>query len=360
MLFDICDLVALRMAYKRNDASCYIEKIQDQFAAGEKEFHEIRLYRTADDCYNELWYEETEEGKRKFYIRHTCGLPFFAYVCDPLGYCEMDHSVADNVIFIILSEDGEREIFGVSNLHGANFPTLEETCRREWNRIKADYPHFDENSTADWWSQTLGNGTTNICNMWLLTFMDPVQYEKEIKDMYGYEENWVMRMKTVGRELIGGFQYLGKDYYIIKEIKEHTVCGKRVIEYWVDDKIILGEWDSHVLFLSDYCEGKPGPMYPEREAVNVVEKALRKIYEEKQISEIHDSYGYIYELFIGYKDAAKRLLNGNYNRKRVCNLIATERQNHSFWCVDDPEIEVKYPGCVRDHSWNYDFLGRRY
>lgn len=358
MLFTNQELAQIRVAVKRKSRGLsldgFSEKVLSQLETGEPKFYKIELYRTEDDCYNELW---KVVGEDKFVIRHVCGLPYFAAVSDPLGYCEMDYTLNDNNIFIVCNNS--RELFGLSNLDGAEFPTLKETCRNEWNRIKSEYPHFGDNVTASWWSECFGNGSTMTTDKWLLSFMDPEKYKKEIEDMYGYPENWVARMETVKRELIGGFQYLGKEFYIFKETQRHKVCGKEVINYYVDNKQILGKWDGHVMFLDDYCEGELGPMYTEREAVNILSKALKREYGGKQISVIHNSYGYVYERFISYEDAAKQLLKHNYNRKRVQQLIAKERLNHSFWIHNDPEIEKKYPGYHRDHSYNYDFMGRR-
>ena len=355
MKFDIFEIAALKEAAKKRTADGYNDKIKAQFETGKPIFHEVTLYATENDDYNELWYCESED---RYYARNVYGTPRWCTVCDPLGYCELDYTLHDNHIFMV--GDGEKNYFAVSNLEGAEFPTLKETYLSEWDKIKKDYPHFGDNKTVSWFSEYLGNGSTMTTDKWLISFMDPAKYEKEIKGMYGYEENWVMYVKTIKREIIHTFNYLGIKYYIAKETKRHEVCGKEIIDYYVDDKETLDRYDYHVAFLDDYCEGKPGAVYPKRDAINILAKALKGIYEGKQISEILHLYGdFYYERFIGYNDAAERLLNGSYNRQYVNALIRNERREHTFWIHDDPAIEEKYPGYKKDHFYNYDPHGRR-
>lgn len=320
---------------------------------------EIRVTNVSlfyNDSYVELW--GTFDEPRKYYARLVYGLPVWYYVCDPLGYCELDHSVEDDVVFVVCDSNGN-ELFKSSNEKGSDFPTFKLASWGEWHKIKENYPHFTDDTTADFWSQTFGNGTTISVNKYLLTYMDPLKYEKEIKDMYGYEENWVMHTTQINREVIHTFKYLGDRYYIMKITYEHDVCKKQYVEYWCTDKLELGKWESDLIYFAGYFNDDLGPMYPKNEAINVMKNALKKIYKEKQISEIHDSYGYVYERFISYENAAIRLLDGDYNRKSVMAKIAKEKKNHTFWDVDDPEIANKYPDCTRDNEWNYDPWGRR-
>ena len=345
MTFNMFEIDALKKGNKE-----YAKNVKGQLECGTPVFHEVTLCATENDDYNELWYSENED---RYYIRHVFGTPVWSYVCDPLGYCERDYDVHDNHVFIVNNS------YGVSNFRGACFPTLKETYIAEWDSIKANYPHFGDNETVSWWSEYFGNGSTMTTDKWLISFMNPAKYEKEIKDMYGYEENWVMHMKTIKREVIHTFKYLDKTFYIVKETQEHEICKKQIISYYVDEHIELGEWEGHVAFLDDYCEGKLGAMYTKREAIDKVVEALKEIYGGKQISKILCLYtNYYYERFISYSDAAKELIKSN-NRKYIDALIRNERSEHSFFVHGDPVIEEKYPNYVKDHSYNYDHLGRR-
>ena len=337
-------------AIKANE--CVNRTVEKQLETGKPVFHEVALYATENDDYIELWYSEKEDT---YYGRYVYGYPKWCYISDPLGYCERDYDVHNNHVFIIEGAD-----LAVSNLEGAYFPSLKETYLEEWRKIKNDYPHFEDNQELSYLSEWLGNGSLMTVDKWLVSFMDPAKYEKEIRSMYGYEENWRFHVKTIEREVIKTFNYLGEEYYIVKETREHEICKKRFLEYYVDDKIELGKYDSHVAFLADYCEGKPGAVYPENDAIKIVVDALKRIYNNERISEIRDGYGYYYERLITYRNAAERLLNGSYNRQYVAALIRNEEKEHSFFIHKSPEIEEKYPGYTKDHIYNYDHLGRRW
>ena len=55
----------------------------------------VYLYASENDCYVELWKSVDEE---KYYGRYTYNdAGTWYYVCDPLGYCELDHTVNDDI-----------------------------------------------------------------------------------------------------------------------------------------------------------------------------------------------------------------------------------------------------------------------
>ena len=64
-----------------------------------KKIRKVQLYMTENDCYNELW--KVVGTKNRFFCRHVFGkFKTWYYVCDPLGYCELDHP-ADDIEFIV-------------------------------------------------------------------------------------------------------------------------------------------------------------------------------------------------------------------------------------------------------------------
>ena len=72
----------------------------------------VQLYRGEDDNYVELWKTVEEiEGKHRYYGRYTYGNEGTWYsVCDPLGYCELNAPMADDVMFICCDENGNEVI----------------------------------------------------------------------------------------------------------------------------------------------------------------------------------------------------------------------------------------------------------
>lgn len=73
----------------------------------------VQLYSGEDDNYVELWKTVEEiEGKHRYYGRYTYGDEGTWYsVCDPLGYCELNAPIADDVMFICCDENGNEVIF---------------------------------------------------------------------------------------------------------------------------------------------------------------------------------------------------------------------------------------------------------
>ena len=76
----------------------------------------VQLYSGEDDNYVELWKTVEEiEGKHRYYGRYTYGDEGTWYsVCDPLGYCELNAPIADDVMFICCDENGN-EVIRYSN-----------------------------------------------------------------------------------------------------------------------------------------------------------------------------------------------------------------------------------------------------
>ena len=368
-IFTLRELAELRVLNKRKDKDSFnkyyekaSDKIKTQFNSGEyKEIKVFLRYNEVND-YQELW---QVVGEERYYSRYTAYHPSrWYYVCDPLGYAELDREVPGNVMFVVCNEDGE-PLFGSSNVFGAVFPTFEEMCHLEWGRIKNDYPHFKDNTEADFWSQYLGQGTTISADRWLLTFKDPEIYGDAAKD---YDENWIYHKKIVEDQAISSFSYLGRRYGIFKVTYEQENCKKHITEYWVagfrhydngEESSISMDRENMCMFLDSYFKGEPGTMYLKRDAIEVVAESLKEIYGNKPISEIHDSYGFVYERFMSYPQAAERILDHNWNRKHVEEILKAEKYTHHFWAVDDPKIDEVYPNCVRDSKFNYDFAGRR-
>lgn len=353
-MYTLQELASLRMAYKRNnDSKLNKEELKEQFASGDYKAVKVQLYNTEVNSYQELW---KVVGEDKYYSRYIFGKPIWYYVADPLGYAELDRTCPDNIIFIICDMNGN-ELFGTSNLHGAEFPTFDEACINEWNRIKEAYPHCKDNKEKDFWSQWAGNGTTIGADKWLLTFKDPSIYGDDARD---YDENWIYHKVLVSREPLSGFNYLGIKLCIFKEIWEQRTCKKQVVNYCIremrEDSNITPKEYGYYKFLDSWFEGESGTMYLKAEAIKVMSDALKKIYNNENISKIYNSCGYSYERFISYIDAAEFLLNKNWNKESVKAKIKAEKCKHSFYKVDDPNFPDVHE---RDSKYNYDVFGRR-
>lgn len=358
------ELATLRVAFKKDNPELHIKEwlekwketfpkstLLDQVKAGQPKEIKVHMLRSQDDNYNELW---KVVGEKKYFCRHVYGLPVWYFVCDPFGYCELDYSCNNNYIFIVCDSKGN-EMFATSNID-ASFPTIENVCRMEWNRIKADYPYISEDADKDFYAQAFGLGTTMNVNNWLLTFKDPELYGNEAKD---YDENWIYcRSDEVARERISSFEYLGEKYAIYKITYKHRICGVEYIQYFAGS-YHMGEYENWIDYYASYFDASNiGTMYSEREAKRIVREFLEEKYPKRNkfnepLCTIINSCVGPYERIVGYVEMAEILLNRNFSRKHVAEVIEKEKNKSTFYYHGDPQIEIDYPGYMKanDYSW---------
>lgn len=184
----------------------------------------VQLYSFENDDYNELW--KVVGTKHKFYARHVFGVyKIWYYVCDPLGYCELNYP-ADDIDFVVCDQNGKK-LFTSNNQMG-QFPTLKETINKKYSQLTEESLHVDaayDDALSEW-------------RHWLLSFKDPNRYAKELEGYNNYDTNWVYcRSSYIKTEPIenGSFDYLGHKYQIAREIYEHDICHQQYAEICCTD-----------------------------------------------------------------------------------------------------------------------------
>ena len=101
----------------------------------EKKEFLVRLHGHEDDSYNELW---KVQNKNLYFARNTYSGEWF-FVCDPLGYRELDSVCPDNYSFIVCDQH-YNELFRSSNGDGtSNFPSYQQACKNEWASISSNF-----------------------------------------------------------------------------------------------------------------------------------------------------------------------------------------------------------------------------
>jgi hypothetical protein len=323
----------------------------------------VRLYVSENDDYVELWKViNPEEGKPDYFGRYTyADEGTWYYVCDPLGYCELDHSVGKDVMFIVCDNNGN-EVCRYSNADKNPLPKFETVMHNEWSKIKDSLPHNIENHTADFWAEAILGETTLSINQWLLSFKDPDLYQKEINDMYGYDENWCYcRTKEIKYEPIKGseFTYLGEKYCFTKVTNKHEICGVEWIAYECTDvEYVIDDWcnsiHSYGTMGNWFDKSNVGAMYDRRTARLLAEKALDEIYpkENKYDKLLYvDNGKRFYSLY--YSQAAEVLLGSELHRDKVRAIIEAEHQQNTFMTynlrfrkANIEKIKEKYPDIV--------------
>lgn len=75
----------------------------------------VKIVRYENDDYIELWKTIQPKGNTPKYIGIcTSGEPYWIYVCDPLGYCENNGIIEDDVTVIVCDENCNK-LFITSN-----------------------------------------------------------------------------------------------------------------------------------------------------------------------------------------------------------------------------------------------------
>lgn len=289
----------------------------------------IRLYANEDDCYNELW---KEVGGTRYFARHTYHGSIWYHVCDPLGYCELDHPCDPEQIFIVCDQAGNR-LFEDSNASTFVFPTLEGAAKQKWAEVKGKYPVADG----------LGD--------WLLSHMTPENLAKDpVNTQFCPEDNWKWCWHDrVNHVVAEEFTHLGEKYCIWAITYQHRYCDCRWVEYLAGPKDMDWEYPWFIHHFGDSFTPDYGPMYSRREAIAKVREVLEDVYEGKSLSEISVQPWGAYEHKLGYSDAAQRLIGKDLSRKHVDAVVAAEMETKHFY-TSRIDMERDHPGYHPDYS----------
>lgn len=326
----------------------------------------VQIKYGENDSYVELWKVINE---RKYYGRYTYGNEgTWYYVSDPLGYCELDRPVEDDVMFIICDENGN-ECVRYSNADGNKLPKFETVIKAEWKKVRENISHNVEDFSSNFWASVWNGDTTMKINQWLLSFKDPDLYPEKAKD---YDENWTScwAEKEISYEPIPNteFEYLGNKYQFTKVTHKHDYAGVEWIEFvctdspyqikdtpWVKDR----KWIASYMYLGNWFdETIQGTMYDQRTARELVIKRLLKTYpREKDWSKllyvnVKDKADYTYCVNtcteMSYSDVADLLIKRDLHKKSVdqlCKYIKSKTKGKIYPSNRKSKAEIKalYP-----------------
>lgn len=329
----------------------------------------VRLYRDENDDFVELWKViDHIKGEPMYYGRYMYGNSGTWYtVCDPLGYCELNSTVKDNVVFVLCGEDGE-EYYRYSNADENPLPTFQSYIKMEWNKHKNKIQHNVENHEKDFWAEAIYGETTLGINQWLLSFKDPDLYKKEIDDMYGYDENWLYcHNEEIKYEPIEEteFSYLGRNYQFTKVTYRHKVCGAEWIQYeCTDAPYTIDDFYKHIVAYYGslgnwYDTSNVGAMYDKRTARNIIVKTLEEIYKKgtdrSYLLYVDESSCCKVLRKLAYGEAADVLLGKELHRDNVLEIANREKTEHHFYLNTKENrdmINQMYPEII-DNTWRY-------
>lgn len=290
----------------------------------------VRLHVHENDDYNELW---KEVGGKRYFARHTHMGSVWYYVCDPLGYCELDYPCEPELTFIVCDQEGNG-LFEDSNATSFVFPTLEGAAKQKWEEVKDKYP------------------TTPHLRDWLLSYMTPENLAKDpVNTQFCPEENWMWCWyDRVGHVAVETFIHLGEEYCVWRVLYQHRYCDCHWSAYLAGPKQMDWEYPWFIRHFGDSFMPDYGPMYSRREAIQMIRDALKEIYEGKNLSEIQSTGWGVYERKLGYGQAAERLINGDLSREHVDKVIVAERETKHFY-TSRADMERDFPGYKPDLSY---------
>lgn len=290
--------------------------------------YSIRLLVHENDSYNEL-YITTGREKKKYFVRDT-SLGGWYTVCDPLGYCERDCFVSKSVLFHVCDKNGKR-LFDSSNADdSSSYPCLRVLAKKKWCEVAKKYTNSPtQDNEIEFLAYAFSGNSVNRLDNWLLSFMDPDLCEDRTDLL---PENWIYcRAEKLSCETLDSFNYLGEEYLIEKVTYRHTVCGVEWTEYY----------SAEIQMATDFDSSKVGPMYSERDARRIVNKALETLYKGNRVWTIvswSKETDTKYAQKISLDEVARKLINGDLHRSHIDKVIEEEKKHRTFF---ETQTDVK-------------------
>lgn len=330
----------------------------------------VTKYLDENDCYVELWKVINPEPKaRKYYGRYVFNNEGTWYcVSDPLGYCELEHPVSEEIMFICCDEAGN-ECIRYSNADKNPLPTFKAFMKEKWQEFCSNIESNQTDMTKEFFALCYNGESTRKLNQWLLTFKDPDLYQKEIDEMFGYDINWTSCNCTteIAWETVPGteFEYLGHKYQFTKVTNKHDICGVEWFEYVCTDAPFVTEdrIGTNKTWIKQYygCLGDwfdetiAGKMIDIRTAKEMVIAKLLEIYpkENNYSNLLYVNGNYCYEK--SYVDVAEALIGRELHKDKVLELVKDlklKTKNIVFVNVHENKEKIKqmYPD-IYGYNW---------
>ena len=196
----------------------------------------IKVRHHSDDigfC-REIWQGQSMTGKTLWLQRDThCG--DWSYLSSgPEGDCEPDYSVPKNIDIVICNSDW------IAYYHDGNdkerfpegFPTFEQICQKHWNTIKEQ--HLPTVGTPDLYHFLEEVKPDNLSYLdsinWGYNYYHNIDPDNFLKDGIRVSREDKGDYKTT---FLLQFEYMGKQYHIVRYAQHHSMCNARWYMYTV-------------------------------------------------------------------------------------------------------------------------------
>lgn len=300
----------------------------------------VKLKSEENDNYVELW---SIIGQKKKYIgRYSYpGSEHWVYVCDPLGYCEIDGPLEEDAVVIVCDKKGN-ELFRTSNGDGtAKFNTLERESHEQMAKyMRENHPPVRvENTEANYYAHWATGQPQGAKNKWLLSFQDPDLYPQADD----YPDNWIMRADQCGDpQILATFTYLGEERNIERIPIHHTICGAEWYEWYSGGYYIGAEFDAT----------KTGTMYTKGQATSILMAAIKEMHPGCPVVFGTHEFQFFKEtkyqsIKYSVQEAAESLMRNSKNRfdlhREFIDRMAAEERDKSHFYSTLVELRIDHP-----------------
>jgi hypothetical protein len=186
----------------------------------------------------EIWQGQSMAGKTLWLMRDTQDGHWAYLSSGPDGYCEPESRISGKVDILICNNDWE--VFYRTGNDRARlpdgFPTFDDVCEEHWNKIKQDHlPTVGTPELRAWLNEVKPGG---------LSYFDSINWDsahyKAIDPEYLIEDGFFISREDKGgfkTTILLEFDYLGRNYHIVRKANHHTMCNARFYEYSVMESV---------------------------------------------------------------------------------------------------------------------------
>lgn len=194
----------------------------------------VRQHSTnAGFCY-EIWEGQSDLNRTIWLYRNTPSGDWGYLSSGPEGYCEPEGPLSKDIDIIICNSDWV-EFYRTGNdkeRFPDEFPTFEEVCQQHWNTIKHRHlPIIGTHEHYKWLEKAKPDNISDLDKLnWSLHRYKNIDPENIMEDSLRVSREDKGDFKTT---LLLMFEYMGKNYHIVRIAKQHTMCHARWYEYAV-------------------------------------------------------------------------------------------------------------------------------
>lgn len=209
--------------------------------------NEIKAFCYSSDsgyC-REIWKGVTFKGSEIWIMRDTQSRDWSYLSSGPEGFCEPDSRIPKNIDILICNNDWE-VFYRTGNDEERfpdGFPTFGDVCEQHWAAIKNNHlPTVGEPELRAWLNEVKPDDLSYFDSInWDSTHYRSIDPDYLIEDGFSISREDKGDFKT---KILLEFNYLGRQYHIVRKANHHIMCNARFYSYSVM-KPVNGKYDGN-------------------------------------------------------------------------------------------------------------------